>query len=69
MDFMQLAGTEVVGTGSDGINTWVTIRAKHIEPLLLKYEDDDSLDFVVSEDLSDLLHFRISAGCKIEMDK
>jgi len=69
MDFMQLAGTELVGYGSDGTNTWLTIRAKNSEPLVLKYEDDDSLNFTVSEDLTGLLHFRISAGCRVESDK
>jgi len=64
--FMQLAGTEISGSGSDGTNTWVTMRVRHIEPIVLKPENDDKLSFTISEDLSGLLHFRISAGCKIE---
>jgi len=66
MDFLQLAGTEVSAYGSDGTNSWVTLKAKHIEPLLLKSEDEDELSFTVSDDLSGLLHLRISAACKLE---
>jgi len=66
MDFLQLPGTEVSAYGSDGTNTWVTLKAKHIEPLLLKSEDEDELIFTVSDDLSGLLHLRISAGCRLE---
>jgi hypothetical protein len=37
-----------------------------MEPILLKHENDDKLTFTISEDLSGLLRFRISAGCKVE---
>jgi len=67
LDLMQLAGTEFVASGSDGVNTWLTIRARHIEPFVLKPENDDKLSFTISDDLSGLLHFRISAGCKKEI--
>ena len=66
IDLIELAGTEIIGSGSDGTNTWLSIRAKHIEPIVLKPENDDILSFTISEDLSGLLRFRISAGCKIE---
>jgi len=66
IEFAQLAGTEVSGCGSDGTNTWVTLRSEHMEPLLLKAENDDVLKFIINDDMSGLLHFRISAGCKIE---
>jgi len=33
---------------------------------VLKSEDKDELSFTVSDDLSGLLHLRISAGSKIE---
>jgi len=64
LDLLQLAGSEVSASGSDGTNTWVTIIIKHIAPLILK--NGDVLSFTVSENLTGLLHFRISAGCKIE---
>jgi len=66
IEFLQLAGTSVSGSGSDGTNTWVTLKVLHQEPLVLKPENDDKLSWTVSEDLSGLLHFRISAGCRIE---
>lgn len=64
LDLLQLAGSEVSASGSDGTNTWVTIITKHIAPIILK--NGDVLSFTISEDLTGLLHFRISAGCKIE---
>jgi len=66
LDFMQLAGTKISGSGSDGTNTWVTLEVIHQEPLLLKSENEDTLRFTIAEDLSGLLQFRINAGCKIE---
>ena len=66
MDFMQLPGTSIAGSGSDGTNTWITLRSQHLEPLLLKSEDDDELSFTVLDDLSGLLHLRISAGGRVE---
>ena len=66
IDFLQLAGTEISATGSDGVNTWLVLRVKHIEPLVLKYKNNDKLIFTISDNLSGLLHFRISAGCKVE---
>jgi len=69
MEFVQLSGTEVAGYGSDGTNTWLTLRIKHIEPFVLKSENDDTLSFTIADDLSELLHLRISAGCKVEQKK
>lgn len=66
MDMAQLAGTKWGMYGTDGTNTWVTLNHKHTEPFVLKAEDEDELSFTVSEDLSGLLQFRVSAGCKIE---
>jgi len=66
MDILQLPCTDVSSIGSDGTNTFVTIKAVHSEPLILKHENTDKLQFTVSEDLTGLLHFRISAGCSIE---
>jgi len=67
IEFIQLAGVEISGYGSDGTNTWLTLRVKHIEPIVLKAEDDDILSFTIADDLTTLLHLRISAGCKIEV--
>ena len=66
MNLMELPGTVITGSGSDGTNTWVTVRAVHPEPLLLKAEDLDKLSMTISDNMSGLLHFRVSAGCKIE---
>jgi len=64
---LELAGTEISGQGSDGTNTWLTISVKHQEPLILKAEVEDKLQWTVSEDLTGLVRLRISAGCSIEV--
>jgi hypothetical protein len=66
LDFLQTPGTEITAQGSDGTNTWVTVSAVYTEPLLLKHETEDELRFTISDDLSGLLHLRISAGGKVE---
>jgi len=65
-DFMSLPLTDIAGAGSDGTNTWITMRAKHTEPLIIKPENNDTLSFIINDDYSGLLKFRISAGCRIE---
>ena len=67
LDLLQLPGTEITAQGSDGTNTFITIRATHSEPLILKSEDDDVLSWTISDDLSGLLQLRISAGCYEEI--
>jgi len=64
--WLQLPGTSIVSSGSDGTNTWFTMRVEHIDPLVLKHENDDMLCFTVADNLSGLLHLRITAGCKME---
>jgi len=51
---------------TDRDNTVVTLRVTHIEPIVLKYEDCDVLRFTVNDDMTGLLHLRVSAGCRIE---
>jgi len=65
LGFLQLPRT-AYSCGSDGTNTWLTLSVEHIEPLVLKEENDDTLSWTISEDLSGLLHFRITAGCLVE---
>jgi len=66
IDILQLSGSTISGNGSDGTNTWIVLKNIMMEPLLLKYEDNDSLSMTVNDNLSDLLLFRIGAGCKEE---
>lgn len=66
IDLIGLAGANVTGYGTDGVNSWVTVRIIHNEPLLLKEEHDDDIVFSINDDMSDLLHFRVNAGCIIE---
>jgi len=66
IDFVQIQGATVSGTGSDGTNSWFALSLDLTEPLILKPENDDILSVIISDDLSDLLFLKISAGCKIE---
>jgi len=66
MDLLQIANSKISSVGSDGTNTFVVINFPNEEPLILKPENSDRLQFTVSDDLSGLLHFKIQAGCSIE---
>jgi len=66
-DLMQLPGVEIVGFGSAGAtNTWLTLKMTPTEPLILKSENSDKLQLIVSDDLSGLDVFRGSVGAKEE---
>lgn len=66
MDMAQLAGTEWGMYGSADSLTFLTLNHVHTEPFILKPESEDELSFTVAEDLTGLIQFRVSAGCKIE---
>ena len=55
-----------IESGSDGTNTWVMIKIKHPEPILLKPEDEDRLSLTISENLTGLLQLRVSFGGRKE---
>lgn len=66
-DFLILPGTEIVSQGSDkATNTWLLMRTTPPEPIILKPENNDKLSITISENLSGLDVFRVSAGCKEE---
>ena len=52
--------------GNDGTNSWCTLIAEAVAPLLLKSEFEDKLRFIVSDNLSGLKSFRISVSCREE---
>lgn len=66
IDWVELPGSEVTGQGSDGTNTWVSLRITHAEPLILKAEENDELSVTVNDDLSGLVRIKISAACSVE---
>jgi len=65
-DLTSYPNTTVTGYGSDGTNSWVSLLVVFNIPIILKAEYSDRLLLTISEDLSGLLMFRISAGCMIE---
>lgn len=55
--------------GGDGTNTWIMVKIKHPEPILLKPEDEDRLSLVIAENLTGLLQLRVSVGGRKEYRK
>jgi len=67
MNVLQLPRVNIRDVGCDGTNTYLTIDVTNNEAVVLKSEDNDRLRFVISDDLSGLLHLRVSAGCREEV--
>jgi len=65
-DIMSFSEATVTGNGGDGTNTWVSVNIKFTEEVILKYEEEDYMSLTISEDLSGLLIFTMSASAKIE---
>jgi len=65
-DWLSLPETKVSSQMSNGTNSFITMRGDFTDAIILKAEDNDELRIIVSEDLSSLLHLKISAGCKEE---
>jgi len=65
-DILQFPHTEIQNPIYDGKNTLITIYTKFTEPLILRHEDDDRLQYTINGNLSGLLLLRSSIGCKIE---
>jgi len=54
LDLLSFGDSEIAGYGSDGTNTWVTVKIGFSVPILL------------NDDLSSLLVLRVAAGTKVE---
>jgi len=65
-DFMNFSDATVSGYGSDGTNSWVSIKINFASEIILRPENFDKLRLQITEDLSGLLSFRISVGGFIE---
>jgi hypothetical protein len=65
-DFFLLPGTELAASGSDGTNTFLTLRVRMSEPFIMKAEEEDKISLTVSDDLSGLLFFQATAGSAVE---
>jgi hypothetical protein len=66
MDFLQLPEARLTTIGSDGTNTFIKLDQQLTAPIILKPEDDDILSYTISDDLTSLLHMRISIGARVE---
>jgi len=54
------------GISKDYAGSWVSIFSPVAEPIILKAEEKDKITWTISEDLSGLSIFNISAVCKME---
>ena len=66
IDFLQYSDVKIVDVGSNGTDTFLTIDLNFVEPILLKEEDADKLEIVISDDLSSFNHFKVSYIAKEE---
>ncbi len=58
-DILQQPQTCICAQGSDDTNTFIVIEARFSEPLILKSEHVDRLQFTIQDDMSQFLRFRI----------
>lgn len=65
-DLLQLPGAILKNAISDGTNTFLSIDVDYTEPIILKAENNDTLQMVVNDNLSGLLLLRMSVTGKIE---
>jgi hypothetical protein len=66
LDIMTFSKATVTGNSGDGTNTWVTVHIEFTEEVILKSEDTDYMSLTISDDLSGLLAFKMSASAKVE---
>ena len=66
LDLMSFSQAEVTGHGGNGTNTWVSIHIEFSEEVILKSYTSDYMSLTLSEDLSGLDVFRMSASAKVE---
>ena len=66
-EILMFPGATIEDYGSDGTNTFLKMFVDLKEPIILKSENADKISFVISDDLSSLLKFVISANCKEEL--
>jgi len=67
-DILKLPGVSLdsYGSSNTGINTWISISVRIHEPVILKAENHDELQFTISDDLSGLDQLTISAHARKE---
>lgn len=65
-EWLELTGTSLESAISDGTNTFITAKFKFAYPEILKAENQDELRFIVQDDFSDLLSFKVAAAGKEE---
>jgi hypothetical protein len=66
LDFLQIPNTNILTTGCDGTNTWFSLSQNFASPVLLKSESKDKLSFIIRDDMTGLLRFRIGVSCREE---
>jgi len=67
IDFIQFPTATIVTQGSDGTFTWFSIDFDYVEPAILKSENSDKLQYIISDNLSGLDFFRIAIAGEEEI--
>ena len=65
-DILLFPITKIVGSGSDGTNTWIQLERTFAEPIVLEAIEEDQISITVNDDLSGLLLFKVTASGKVE---
>jgi len=66
IDLIQLPTATIVAQGADDTFTWFSVDLDFIEPVILKPENKDKLQFIIADNLSGLEFFRVLIGGKEE---
>lgn len=66
IDIMTFGRSQIMGSGFDGTYSWVSIEVKTSAPIILKDENSDKMQFIISDDLSLLEEFNINISGKVE---
>jgi hypothetical protein len=67
IDILTKHIASIVDYGSDGTNTWIVVDINPDPPIILKAEFNDSISYTLTDDLTGLIMFKISASGKEEV--
>ena len=66
IDILQFPWAKIIDVGTDGTYTYMTFELQFTAPGILKAEENDKLQVSIRDDLTGLIFYRMSIGCKIE---
>jgi hypothetical protein len=66
-ELLQFASTDLIDSGYDGTDTWITVKLQPDEGILLKANKNDYMRIVIFDNLEGLKKFRVTADCVEEI--